>query len=128
MVVDSPRVSIGLPVYNGAQYLREAVESILDQTFMDFELVISDNGSSDDTELICRQYAEKDQRIRYYRYETNRGPGWNSHHVFELSRGEYFKWLAHDDRCAPQFLEKCVGALDANRSAVLCCSRLRLID
>ena len=67
------RVSIGLPVYNGAVWLSEAIDSLLAQTYGDFELIISDNGSTDDTQEICEQYAARDKRIRYERHETNRG-------------------------------------------------------
>ena len=95
-----PRVSIGLPVYNGENYMAAAIDSLLAQTFTDFELIISDNASTDATEQICRDYAHRDGRIRYYREEVNRGAAWNFTHTFELARGEYFKWHAHDDLCA----------------------------
>lgn len=124
----SPRVSVGIPVYNGERYLVEAVESILAQTFTDFELIISDNGSNDRTEQICRRYAAREARIRYYRNETNRGAAWNFNRVFELSSGEYFKWQTHDDLCHPQFLEKCVAVLDREPSVVLCYPQFIRID
>jgi glycosyltransferase involved in cell wall biosynthesis len=117
---NEPRVSIGMPLYNAERYLAETLESLLVQTFQDFELVISDNGSSDRTEEICRSYAARDNRIRYYRGETNRGAAWNHNRVFELSRGEYFKWACYDDPCAPAFLEKCIGVLDQDPSVALC--------
>ncbi len=123
-----PRVSIGLPVYNGERYLAETLDSLLAQTFKDFELVISDNGSTDRTEEICRSYAARDSRIRYYRSDTNRGAAWNHNRVFELSSGEYFKWQCHDDLCHPEFLEKCVSVLDREPSAVLCYSQFVRID
>src|SRR5688572_10868700 len=99
----NPRVSIGLPVYNGENYLAEAIDSILAQTFEDFELIISDNASTDRTQEICEAYAAKDGRIRYYRSEVNKGSAWNFNRVFELARGEYFKWAAHDDYIAPEY-------------------------
>ena len=123
-----PRVSIGMPVYNGENFLEQALDSLLAQTFGDFELIISDNGSTDRTEQICRNYAARDNRIRYFRYETNRGASWNFNHVFSLARGEYFKWAAHDDVCAPDFLEACVSALDRDPGVVLCFSRMQLVD
>lgn len=121
-------VSIGLPVYNGEKYLREALESILAQTFGDFELIISDNASTDRTREICRAYASRDSRIRYYRSETNTGAAFNFNRVFELSTGEYFKWASHDDICDADFLLKCVEVLDRDPSVVLCFSRVRFLD
>jgi len=115
-----PRVSIGMPVYNGDVFLRDALDSILSQTFADFELIISDNGSTDGTQAICEAYAARDGRVRYYREEVNRGAAWNYNRVVELARGEYFKWAAHDDLLAPTLLERCVQGLESDRSAVLC--------
>jgi glycosyltransferase involved in cell wall biosynthesis len=89
-----PRVSIGLPVFNGEKYLAEALDSILSQTYRDFKLIISDNASTDRTEQICREYAAKDRRIRYYRNEKNIGAPKNFNRVFELSSGKYFRWDA----------------------------------
>src|SRR6185295_20414870 len=99
-----PRVSIGLPVFNGEQLLRQAVDSLLAQTFSDFELVISDNGSTDGTEAICREYAARDSRIRYLREPENRGGSWNFSRLPPLARGEYFRWSCHDDICEPTHL------------------------
>jgi glycosyltransferase involved in cell wall biosynthesis len=124
----SPRVSIGLPVYNGQDYLSHALDALLAQTYSDFELIISDNASTDDTEEICRQYAAEDHRIRYRRSEENLGAARNFNRAFELSRGEYFKWAAHDDLCGPEYLERCVAALDGDVSMVLCHARTREID
>lgn len=123
-----PRISIGLPVYNGENFLKEAIDSILTQTFEYFELIISDNASTDKTEEICREYATKDKRIRYYRNEQNLGPTLNYNRVFELATGEYFKWQAHDDICAPEFLERCIEVLDKEPSVILCHSKVKLID
>ncbi|PYS03594.1 MAG: glycosyl transferase family 2 [Acidobacteria bacterium] len=123
-----PRVSIGLPVFNGEQFLPEAVDSLLRQTYSDFELVISDNGSTDCTETICRDYAAKDRRVRYYRGNQNRGSVWNFNRVFTLARAEYFKWAACDDICAPEYLGACVEALDSDVSVILCYSETILID
>lgn len=128
MSKDKPLVSIGLPVYNGENFIREAIDSILAQTFKDFELIISDNTSTDKTEEICREYAAKDRRISYYRNEQNLGPAWNYNRVFELSSGKYFKWAAHDDVCAPEFLERCVEVLEQDASIVLCHPKTKVID
>jgi glycosyltransferase involved in cell wall biosynthesis len=105
-------VSIGMPVYNGANYIRRSSESILDQDYQDLELIISDNGSSDETESICRELAEMDKRIRYYRNETNLGAARNYNRVFELARGNYFKWAAHDDECSPSLVRRCVETFE----------------
>ncbi len=124
----NPRVSIGMPVYNGESYLRESLTSIFAQSFDDFELIISDNASTDSSETICREYAASDRRIRYYRNNTNIGAGPNHNRVFELARGEYFKWAAYDDMCAPDFLEKAVAALDSDSGRVLCYARAVIVD
>lgn len=123
-----PPVSVGLPVYNGEAFLREALDSILNQTLSDFELIISDNASTDRTEEICRAYVKKDSRIRYFRNEKNIGAAGNYNQAFHASRGQYFKWAAHDDVCAPEFLERCVAVLESDRSAVLCYPATTIID
>jgi glycosyltransferase involved in cell wall biosynthesis len=128
MTVNGPRVSIGLPVYNGENYLAETLDSILAQTFRDFELIISDNASTDGTEAICRRYAASDHRIRYIRNAENLGAAKNYNRVFQLAKGEYFKWNGHDDPLAPTFLERCVKVLDRDPEIVLCFARIRAID
>jgi glycosyltransferase involved in cell wall biosynthesis len=128
MAAHGPRVTIGLPVYNGDNYLAETLDSILTQTFPDFELIISDNASTDRTEAICREYAAQDHRIRYVRNASNLGAARNYNRVFELARGEYFKWNGHDDPLAPRFLERCVEVLDRDPGIVLCFARNRAID
>lgn len=125
---DGPRVSIGLPVYNGENYLATTLDSILAQTFTNFELIISDNASSDRTEAICREYAASDHRIRFVRSPTNLGAARNYNRVFELARGEYFRWNGHDDPIAPVFLERCVEILDRDPGVILCFARNRAID
>jgi glycosyltransferase involved in cell wall biosynthesis len=123
----APRVSIGLPVYNGEAYLAEAIASILGQTFGDLELVISDNASSDRTEEICRRFMAADPRVRYHRNERNLGSAANWNRVLELARGEYFKWAADDDVLRPTYLEKCIAVLDAAADVVLCHSRTQVL-
>ncbi|NJM71109.1 MAG: glycosyltransferase family 2 protein [Scytonema sp. RU_4_4] len=125
---NQPRLSIGLPVYNGEKFIKEAIDSLLAQTFKDFELIISDNASTDKTEEICRAYAVKDKRIHYYRNEKNIGCARNFNRVFELSSGEYFKWAAHDDLHAPDFLMKCIEVLDKDDTVILCHSKTHFID
>ena len=123
-----PRVSIGLPVYNGEKYLEEALKSILAQTYTGFELIISDNASTDRTADICQAYINKDPRIRYYRSEKNLGAAWNFNRVFEQSVGEYFKWAAHDDIISTDYISKCVEVLDKDESIILCHSKAKFID
>jgi glycosyltransferase involved in cell wall biosynthesis len=125
---NEPRVTIGLPVYNGIRFLDQAIESILGQTFQEFELIVSDNASTDGTSELCHSYAQKDSRIRYYRQDENVGAAKNYNHLVELARGEYFKWAAHDDICAPPYLEKCVEVLDENSTVVLCYPKTHIID
>jgi hypothetical protein len=123
-----PIVSIGLPVYNGENFLRQAVETLLAQDYAHFELIISDNGSVDGTEKICREFQARDSRIRYVRHAENRGSPWNFKYVADEARGKYFLWAAHDDLWSPSFLGKCVAMLEKHPEAVLCCTEIRFID
>lgn len=123
-----PIVSIGMPVYNGERFLSEALDGILGQTFDDFELIISDNASTDRTESICRTYAAKDPRIRFVRNETNMGASANYKSVFRLAKGRYFRWAPADDLFAPESLEVCVETLNEHPEAVLCYPKTTLID
>ena len=116
--VNNPRISIGAPVYNGEQFLQAALDSLLWQTLEDFELIISDNGSTDRTEEICRRAAAADPRVRYFRSATNRGAAWNHNRVIQLARGEYFTWASHDDEFAPDFIKHCVAVLDEDPEVV----------
>lgn len=119
MTTPTPRVSIGLPVYNGEKYLCEAFEALLGQTFEDFELIVSDNASTDETSRICCSYQKRDQRIRYFRQSRNIGLAPNHNFVIGQARGELFKSAHHDDICARNLLERCVDALDQHPEAVL---------
>jgi glycosyltransferase involved in cell wall biosynthesis len=128
-----PLVSVGLPVYNGEKFLREALDSIVSQTrdgapFVGLEIVIADNASTDGTEAICREFAARDPRIRYFRHPANLGAGPNYNFVFRQSCGRYFKWAAHDDYMDPQALDLCARALDADPETVLCHPRLVDVD
>lgn len=122
-----PRVSLGLPVYNGERYLRFALDAILAQTFSDFELVICDNASTDGTVELCNSYASRDSRIAVHRNPENLGAAKNYNKVFHLSTGEYFKWVSHDDIIAPAYLSRAVATLDA-MPAVLCYPSTIVID
>lgn len=119
MAESTPRLSIGLPVYNGADYLEDALRSLEAQTFKDFEVIVSDNDSEDETEKIVREWAAVDPRIRYHRSEVNVGANRNYNRTFFLSRGELFKWAAHDDTMEPSYLQRCVDVLDSDPAAVL---------
>jgi glycosyltransferase involved in cell wall biosynthesis len=110
--MSSPLVSIGFPVYNGGKLVKRALDSILAQDFADFELILSDNASTDGTEAICRDYASRDSRIRYFRNETNIGASPNHNRVFELSRGKYFTWSADDLEYFSGMLSRCVTAMN----------------
>lgn len=123
-----PCVSIGLPVYNGENFIIETLDSILSQTYTDFELIISDNASTDNTKSICEAYVAQDKRIRYYRNEQNLGGAWNYNRVLDLSRGTYFKWAAHDDLLAPTLIAECVNTLNDDSSIILCHSKTSVID
>jgi glycosyltransferase involved in cell wall biosynthesis len=127
MQSSDPKVSIGLPVYNGQHYLRQAIESIVNQTYRNFELIICDNASTDDTAAICAEYAAREPRIRYYRQPQNIGATANFNRTFELASGPYFKWAAHDDVLEPTYLEKCVVVLEQTPDAVLCQSLVKMV-
>lgn len=114
-----PKVSIGLPVYNGENFLAEAIASLLSQTFTDFELLISDNASTDATEEICQSFVHQDKRVQYRRNPENLGAAANYTQVFEWACAPYFKWAAHDDAYQPAFLARCVEVLDRDPSVVL---------
>ncbi len=114
----TPRLSVGLPVYNGADFLAESIESVLAQDLADFELVISDNGSTDSTPDICAHYAARDRRVRYHREPVNRGGAWNYNRVFTLAAAPIFKWQAHDDVCLPGLFRRCVPELEQAPPAV----------
>lgn len=124
----TPRVSLGLPVYNGEAFVGQTIEHALAQSFDDLELVISDNASTDGTAEICREFAARDPRLRYVRADENRGAAWNFNRVLELARGEFFAWTAADDLIGPTFVERCVELLDADPAAVLAMSHAAVID
>jgi glycosyltransferase involved in cell wall biosynthesis len=122
------KVAIGLPVYNGSNFLRAALDSILAQSYGDFDLIISDNASTDNTEQICRAYAREDSRIQYIRQQTNVGAANNYNLVFQMADSQYFKWAAHDDVLAPGFLRACIDVLDRDAGVVIASPASTLID
>lgn len=123
-----PKVSIGVPVYNGETFLPRTLDCLLAQTYQDFEIIISDNASTDATEKICREYTKRDSRIRYDRLPNNLGANRNFNRLVALSRGKYFKWAAADDYCLPEFLAVMVRVLDENPDVVWCHSQSGKMD
>lgn len=115
----SGKVTIGLPVFNGENYLAAAIESVLGQTYRNLELIVCDNASEDRTESICRDFAARDQRVVYHRNPTNIGAAANHNKCVHLATGEYFKWMSHDDLLEPRYIEECVKALEADKDAIL---------
>ena len=123
-----PKVSVGLPVYNAENYLDDTLKNLLSQSYRDFELIISDNASTDATEEICRGHAAKDQRVIYYRNNCNMGIAWNHNRVFHLSSGEFFMWAAHDDVRTTDYINQCVAVLEADPCKVLAFPKVEFID
>jgi glycosyltransferase involved in cell wall biosynthesis len=123
-----PTVSIGMPVYNGAKYIKEALDSLLAQTYTDFELIISDNASTDSTQAICEEYASKDSRIRYIRQPENMGPLKNFQFVLDEAVSEYFMWAAHDDVWSENWIEVLHSELDKESLSIGVYGKLIHID
>jgi glycosyltransferase involved in cell wall biosynthesis len=124
----SPTLSVGLAVHNGDAHLAEAIESILSQTFTDFELIVCDNASTDATQEICEHYRRMDRRIRYYRNRTNIGGANNENLTVQYARGRYFRWAADDDVCEPTLFERCIDHLEHHPEVVLCYTGITGID
>ena len=114
----APLVTVGVPLYNAEKYVEQALTSLLSQTFEDFEIVVCDNASTDRTREIVLQLAEHDSRIRFYRNRKNRGLVFNFNRVYELGRGEFFRWHAYDDFCQPTYLEECMRVLRDNPDVI----------
>lgn len=123
-----PEVTVGLPVFNGERFIRQAIDSVLAQSFNDFELLISDNASTDGTSTICAGYAAQDNRIKFVRHATNRGAYSNFQFVTNHARGGLLVWLAHDDELGNEFLEVCSSHMRRKSSAVLVCGDFKVID
>lgn len=123
-----PNISIGMPVFNGENTITHAIDSLLSQTFDDYELIISDNDSNDNTEKICREYASKDQRIRYIRQPSNIGAAANFKFVFDQAQAEFFMWAACDDMRSPDYLSLNYDFLCRNKDYVASTSPARFAD
>lgn len=124
----APRVSIGLPAYNGAQTLAQTIDSLLAQTLTDFELIISDNASTDDTVAIVEEYIQRDPRVRLIRQPVNLGANGNFSAVVEAARGKYFKWATCSDLVSSDFLQRCVDVLDTYPEVVLAAPQTYLFE
>jgi glycosyltransferase involved in cell wall biosynthesis len=123
-----PKVTIGVPVFNADRFLSETIDSLLGQTFGDFEIVLSDNGSTDRTEEICRDFTARDTRVKYFRNVENMGMVGNFNRLVDLASGQYFRWAAADDLNDPEFLGSCVEVLDRDDGVVLVAPRTKFID
>jgi len=128
VIVHKPVVTVGVPAYNAEKYLVPALESLLNQTLTDFELVISDNASTDGTAAICQEFANADPRVSYIRQPKNLGGPRNWNFLAAHASAPYFKWAAANDVCAPTLIERGVAALEANPGAVLAHGDSALID
>ena len=123
---DKPLVSIGMPIYNSEKFIRQALDSLLKQDYEHFEVIISDNHSTDATREICLDYAARDGRLRYFRNEMNVGAIRNFNKVFEISQGEYFMWHAHDDYKESNYISSCLNIFGTHPNIILCCSNALL--
>ena len=119
-------VTIGIPVYNGELSMKKCIESVLSQTYENFELIISDNASTDSTPDICKEFLKKDDRITFVRQNENMGQNWNFNFPLEKANGEYFVWLVADAILLPEFIEKNIAVLESQDNAVGCISKIKI--
>ena len=122
----NPKISVGIPVYNGEKFIRKSIESVLQQTYRNFELIISDNASTDSTSDICTEFLTKDSRIKFVRQDKNMGPIWNFNFLLQKAVGEYFVWVAADTIILPEFLEKNINLLEYEKKIVGCISKIKI--
>jgi glycosyltransferase involved in cell wall biosynthesis len=115
-----PLISIGLPVYNEETFITETIKSVLSQTFQNFELIISDNSSTDKTALICQEFANKDSRIVFIKQEENIGAASNFKYTFEIAKGDFFVWISGHDLWDTSFLEQTFTLMQKDTTVVLC--------
>ena len=120
------QVSIGMPVFNGEAFLVDALNDLTSQTFVNFELLISDNCSTDNTEAICREFASRDARISYFRQASNIGAIPNFQFVLDQAAGQYFMWAAADDKWSPNWVESLLS--EAQAGSCLAYGRVQTID
>lgn len=124
----NPLVSIGLPVYNGEDSIVRVINALLSQTYQNFEIVVSDNGSSDNTLELAKRFESKDSRIRVLHNDLNQGSIWNFNNVFQYSSGKYFMWAPHDDHHEETFISRCVEAMEKDGFAALCAPRMQMTE
>jgi glycosyltransferase involved in cell wall biosynthesis len=127
-VSDLPLVTIGLPVYNGERVVERALDSILAQTYPNLEVLVSDNCSTDNTEEVCRSYANQDDRVRYSRTERNLGAAGNYTRLAQLAGGRYFKWISHDDWIASDFVTRCVAVAEQDPEIITVAPVVQIVD
>jgi glycosyltransferase involved in cell wall biosynthesis len=123
-----PLVSIGVPIYNDEKWLRNSLDHLLAQDYKNIEIIIADDVSSDNSSVICREYAAKDQRVKFFQNKFNLGAVRNHEHVFELSSGDYFAWGSGHYYFHHSFISKCLEILESDESVILCCSQTQYID
>ena len=128
MNYSNPRISIGIPVYNGEKFIRKCIESVLQQTNRNFELIISDNASTDSSPEICKEFLNKDNRITFVRQNKNMGRLWNFHFLVKKAVGEYFVWVPVDTFLLPEFLERNIAVLESQDKVVGCISKIKIVD
>ena len=128
MNYSTPKISIGIPVYNGEKFIRKCIESVLQQTNRNFELIISDNASTDSSPEICKEFLNKDNRITFVRQNKNMGRLWNFHFLVKKAVGEYFVWVPVDTFLLPEFLERNIAVLESQDKVVGCISKIKIVD
>jgi hypothetical protein len=124
----SPEVTVGIPTYNRAARLDEAIAAVVSQDYPALKVVVSDNGSTDDTPAVCERWARADPRVSSIRHEVNRGMPWNVTFVASMSTSPFFMWHADDDAVGPGYLRACVDALLADHTAVIAGGRCLLVE
>lgn len=128
MTVRTPDVSVCLPVYNGELYISDAIASVLQQSFENFELIISDNASTDGTAEICHEFIDRDNRVRYFRSDVNGGLALNHNRAFKLAIGRFLMWFGHDDLLEKGYIRRCLESLERDPGLVLCLTNTKHID
>ena len=122
-----PMISVGLPVFNGEKYLDNSIQAIIDQTYPEFTLIISDNASTDKTQEICEKWVKADERVTYTRNDRNLGAAENYNLLVDYADTDYFKWASADDLHEPAYLEKCVEILEEHPDVVMAYGKSSLI-
>ncbi len=122
------KVFIGMPVYNGAQFMTTAIDALINQTYTQWELLIADNDSTDQTGSIAKSYTQTDSRIHYVKHDINIGAAANFLFLLNAANSEYFMWAAADDAWHPTFFECCLSGLVANKNFSLSFCNVEIVD